>query len=787
MVWVAVLATSPLAYLGAIWFESRLPDHAHSTFRREDAIQAAWRFAASRHIDTAGWRASVGVDVSRKDLAAVLRHVRSPLLESVATSLPIRVLLQSADSSRWVRAEVSTQGRVVGFQQNDPAATGNAVDEAQARTIAETTLRERLGVNSPFALEYKGARASDKQGQRRMFSWQSRVPGLPEAKVGFYEQTYYDQVVHEGADVTFEEGYVNRVEPYRRWTRWLQAAGGIYVAILGLYALIRYIRRAADKEVSHWRTAFVMLTFVTVACIALFADPGALSATQPGTPFGLAQQLALLLMAAISTSLVGGFMGIAYGAGEGALREAFPGKLASLDALLAGKVFSTNVARSILVGGGMAGWALLVQNAALLAASGVSEVTQQTVVRNAVMPLPLLSLGMDILTDALLLMSFGLLLPFAFLRRRLPKAWMFYALLPVFSILCAALIASGQTGQNFVITQLVVVAVVYAPFFYCDLLAATAGIFALRLVGTLGGLSVASESWLRATIWVACAGVVLLLMAVYFARHGRVYHEWEVRPRYAHYLAAHLAMQAEINTARQAQLRLMPDHPPKVAGASIAGSCVPSREVGGDFFDFYELDDHRVGVFLAEGSGRQLGSAMTIALVKGYLLYATRLDHSPAEILRRLRDLLEATFHGDSSAVSMLYGLIDTRAGTLRYARTGLSPRMVVNGTEPAEEVAGGIPGEMTIRLGAANLAANDALVFYSDGFEAQIARRKRQPANRFLTRMVKDIRSGNAADLHSAMLEAAIRKKNEPPPDDVTAVVVRLDRQAERAMEVVA
>jgi MFS family permease len=786
-VWFAVLATSPLAYLGSIWFESRLPNRMESKFRRDDAIQAATRFAAARHIDTTGWRASLGLTQSHKELAVVLRTAPSPLLESVATPLPVQVLLQSPDGSRWLRAQVTPRGRVVGFQQNDPPGDTRAVDEATARVIAEAAVRERLGPDSPFLLEYKNVRVSDKQRQRRTFTWQTRLPGQPEVKLEFFAQVLFDRVVNEGAEVTFDEGYVNRLRPYRPWISGLTIAALIYVAILGVYAIIRYIRRATEKEVSHRRTLLIALTFVGLACVTLIGDPGSLSAAQPGEPYKTLQIVFMFLIMALSMSVAGGFMGIAYGAGEGALREAFPGKVTSLDALLAGKIFSANVARSILFGGGVAGWALAAQNAALWLTGGAREVTEQTLVKSSVASFPLLSLVMDFGTDALLMMTFGVLLPFAFMRPRMRRPWLFYCLLPVFSVLCAVLVASGQTAQNFAVTLLALVAVTYAPFFYVDLLAATAGIFALRFAGTLSGLAALSPAWFHITMWVGGAGTLFLAAELYFAARGKVYLEWEVRPKYARYLAEHLAMQAEIGAARQAQVRLLPDAPPKIAGLSIAGSCVPSREVGGDFFDFYELADHRLGVFLAEGGGRQLGSAMTIALAKGYLLHATQREQSPAETLRRLRDLLACTFHGDGFAVSMLYGVIDARAGSLRYARAGVSPRVVINGNEPSEEVAAGQPDEMTIRIGAAALAPNDALVFFSDGFEAQIARRKRQPANRYLAKIARDIRSGTAADLHAAMIEAAFRKKNEPPPDDVTAVVVRLDREAERAMEVVA
>jgi serine phosphatase RsbU (regulator of sigma subunit) len=325
------------------------------------------------------------------------------------------------------------------------------------------------------------------------------------------------------------------------------------------------------------------------------------------------------------------------------------------------------------------------------------------------------------------------------------------------------------------------------PFFYGDMLASISSVVAFNLVSNLFYFGAASESWAQIGAPAVYGGIAFLLTEVYFAERGKTYGEWEVRPLYAHHQAEHLSLQAEIGAARQAQLRLLPDAPPKIAGLSIAGSCVPAREVGGDFYDFYALDDHRLGVFVAEGGNRELASAMPIALAKGYLLYTARLDLSPVEVLRRLRDLLGVTLHDEGANVSMLYAVIDARAATIRFARTGVSPRLAINGNRAVEEVAASRSDELAIQHGAATLAPRDALVFYTDGLAAQIAEEKREHVDRFLAKTAAKMREGSAAELHSVILKAAIRRKNEPPVDDVTAVVIRLEEPGARALEVVA
>jgi serine phosphatase RsbU (regulator of sigma subunit) len=192
-----------------------------------------------------------------------------------------------------------------------------------------------------------------------------------------------------------------------------------------------------------------------------------------------------------------------------------------------------------------------------------------------------------------------------------------------------------------------------------------------------------------------------------------------------------------------------------------------------------------VGVFLAEGGSRELGSAMPIALAKGYLLYASGWDLAPAEILRRLYETMDAALQGEAS-ISVLYAVIDARARTLRFARTGVSPRLSINGNPAAEEVAFDPADAKAIRHGAATLARGDAIFFYTDGLAAQLAERKRQFADAFLQKLVSRETAASASDLQSAIVKAAIRGK-QLPPDDVTSVVIRVEEPAAQAMGVVA
>ena len=68
-------------------------------------------------------------------------------------------------------------------------------------------------------------------------------------------------------------------------------------------------------------------------------------------------------------------------------------------------------------------------------------------------------------------------------------------------------------------------------------------------------------------------------------------------------------------------------------GLSVTALCVPAREVGGDYYDFLPLDDHRVGVLIADVSGKGTSAALYMAELKGLMLSLSQIHTSPRELL----------------------------------------------------------------------------------------------------------------------------------------------------------
>ncbi len=210
------------------------------------------------------------------------------------------------------------------------------------------------------------------------------------------------------------------------------------------------------------------------------------------------------MTAVLAFAVMGLLVGIAYGSGEGEVREAYPGKLTSLDALLAGKIFSRDVSASVLLGVAAAGWLLLCQyGLGLFCANGYGwhahGWSEYTFAR-----LPWLSLLVGRQWQSLLIAVAGLLLPAAFLfRSKSPREAAFC--LAVLFALCAVLhdgarysnVASSLFAMGILVSALLL------PFFAFDLLAAMVSLSALAFVSELVRLSAVFPSWIGFAVWLA--------------------------------------------------------------------------------------------------------------------------------------------------------------------------------------------------------------------------------------------------------------------------------------------
>src|ERR671914_290168 len=178
-------------------------------------------------------------------------------------------------------------------------------------------------------------------------------------------------------------------------------------------------------------------------------------------------------------------------------------------------------------------------------------------------------------------------------------------------------------------------------------------------------------------------------------------------------------IEQELQVARRIQQELLPETTPALDGWRIATYYGPAREVGGDFYDFLELSNGRLGLILGDATGHGMPAALVMATTRGMLRAVIQALESPGEVLARVNEALVADIP-PSTFVTCFYGVLDPESGRLRYANAGHNlPCRRHNGQ--AEELRargmplGLMPG-MSYEEKEASLNEGESVLFYSDG-----------------------------------------------------------------------
>ncbi len=135
-------------------------------------------------------------------------------------------------------------------------------------------------------------------------------------------------------------------------------------------------------------------------------------------------------------------------------------------------------------------------------------------------------------------------------------------------------------------------------------------------------------------------------------------------------------MEQELRTAREIQIGLLPKESLRLKELEIAGLCLPAEEVGGDYYDFFPINDHCAAIAMADVSGHGASAALVMTMVKG-ILHSLALDLGSASgILTRMNEILLRLAPRGMFA-TMTYLVVDAEKRTLRFSNAGHNPLLL--------------------------------------------------------------------------------------------------------------
>jgi len=254
-------------------------------------------------------------------------------------------------------------------------------------------------------------------------------------------------------------------------------------------------------------------------------------------------------------------------------------------------------------------------------------------------------------------------------------------------------------------------------------------------------------------------------------------------------------LEEELRIAREIQMSLLPQGPLVMPGLSLTALCVPAREVGGDYYDFFPMSGNRLGVLIADVSGKGTSAALYMAELKGLVLSLSQIHTSPRDLLMAANRIIANNLDA-RSFITMTYAVIDLDAGRMTYARAGHTPMMYLPGPGCGDARAVQVfapdglvlglkidDGEMFDRLlieASIPMHAGDLYVLFTDGItEAMNA----------ADDCFGEARLAQIVEAHAALPSDQLRERilreiqafvgDAPQHDDMTMILLKVDDRA--------
>src|SRR5580658_560332 len=177
----------------------------------------------------------------------------------------------------------------------------------------------------------------------------------------------------------------------------------------------------------------------------------------------------------------------------------------------------------------------------------------------------------------------------------------------------------------------------------------------------------------------------------------------------------------ELEIAKQVQARLFPQTFPPLKTLDYAGVCIQAREVGGDYYDFLNLAEDRIGLVLGDIAGKGIAGALLMANLQANLRSQCAIASNEPQRLLRLVNQLFYENTADHAYATLFFAEYDDQAQRVRYVNCGHLPALVLRGNNSLERLAStctvlGLFQDWDCSIDECGLLAGDVIALYTDG-----------------------------------------------------------------------
>ncbi len=239
-------------------------------------------------------------------------------------------------------------------------------------------------------------------------------------------------------------------------------------------------------------------------------------------------------------------------------------------------------------------------------------------------------------------------------------------------------------------------------------------------------------------------------------------------------------LEREFQLAREIQQTFLPGRMPVLPGWELDVRWRPAREVGGDFYDVFELPGDRLGLVIADVSDKGMPAALYMTVARTLIRATAQKGDPPARVLSRVNELLRMDTH-NGMFITCVYAVVSLKSGQVMYANAGhnipLLFRLASGALEPLQkgQTALAVFGRLHYEDSFVGLSPGDGLVFFTDGVTEAYSQTQELFGEQ---RLREAIIGSNTTSAHE-ILESIDRSLSEftsgaPPSDDITLIALR-------------
>lgn len=753
---------------------------------RSSAIEIARKQATAFGYDVQGWDERVTISYSAP-LSYYLANYNNPIASDLISPLKTLVAFRDLRLNKRLTILLNPQGKLIGLRLTEPQ---NENSENSGTQVANSAFLDRTAASllgqsfSRFTLSDAGSDSS-----RAKKSW-----GASDAGMRLLVSLSGDGERLTG--MTIEETPTAEMRDRMNARRggivqMLLRAGSLIFLPLGILITIFYISGLARRQIDHATTLIFFLTAFILTfgsnLFSEFADDLILSTQLMGrSPTGWAAQILPRLLFLL-INLVFAFGAYATWAASVALSLRVREKLMlSLELLLKGRLLTVPVAGGFVSGiafaGLLAALPYLVISTGLFRGAVVASTDAHTVLAAQAPWLAGLVAGYEF--EALVIFAFTGSLIYGMIRRR-AVARALLALIAFATMINFARI--DYSAPAVIVTGILATALLLYLYNWFGILSVLTAVIATQYIASGAALLVQSSDSLLRSGWTMIVFTALAFIAglVALSRSREATPEELAVPE--HLVSGRIErerLKAEFDVARKAQQKMLPDSEPQIEGLDIAAICQPSKEVGGDLFDFLRLKDGRLGIVVADVSGKGVPASLYMTLTKGLLDSVSEIETDPGMILREVnRHLYEVCQR--RVFVTLFLGILDPVTGHFEFARAGHNPPVLHRPHDKATLMLkprgmglglnSGRIFDQSIQVDSTNLGPGDILLIYSDGITEAMNHRKEEFGEDRLQELAGRLDGLDARGIKTRVFDEVSRfLGNIPPQDDQTLVVVK-------------